>query len=419
MITLPVILPNRRLDFTETGDVLDHQSGSSVGRWSAESSNTVEQNCLIFHDESGSRQVLKAHCSFNAQNQLVVSLVPEDGAVTDKSETTFNGSIQIDDEHDVVYALANGPASDTGQVVVLYGDLALDGPQNLVLRLTGGGQTVITSDASLPLSADQNTDVELAGRDLLVFHATTTNTYGPTAEHRPASIALAGQWKIRPEGIAFECSASGDLTNPDLVLSITGRCKAVAAGLEFHLNDGKAQALFTIEGRHTYDSGTATWSIAVGYSQLADPAQRIKAAVSGKVTHTISAGNQLMIEGALSYQGDGQTGTLDLSIAAEYTFAAGKIVFKANANFGGSHFQYDLQLGGEIALRNGKLVFDVHYSSDNAASIQINYDGSDADFLKNFNVKITRDAAGNVKATIGFTIKVTYLNGVQITQKAA
>src|SRR5205085_3720996 len=115
----------------------------------------------------------------------------------------------------------------------------------------------------------------------------------------------------------------------------------------------------------------------------------------------------------------GKTGTLELAIAAEYTFSAGQIVFKANANWSNSHYQYDLQLSGEVKVRGGKLVFDVQYGSDNTTSLAVNYTGGDSDFLKYFNVKLTRDASGKVKTTVGFSIKVTYINGVQVTEKAA
>lgn len=419
MNTLPVYLPNRRLDFTETGDVLDPNTGASVGRWTAESSNPAEQNCLIFRESSGARQAIKAQYSFNADNQLVVSLATKDGTVEKNSKAVFNGSIQIDDEHDVIYTLADAPASDLAQVVVLYGDLAFDGPTRLALRLTGGGKATITSKASAPLSTERNTNVDLAGHDLLVFHAATTNHFGDKGDSRDASISLAGQWKLLPQGISFECSTGGDLTNPDLVLSLKGRSKAVAAGLEFHLDEGKAEALFTIEGQHTFDAGTASWSLAVGYSQLADPAKRIKASAKGSITHRSAGGNLLTIGGTLSYDGGGKSGTLELAIAAEYTFAAGQIVFKANANWSNSHYQYDLQLSGEIKVRGGKLVFDVHYGSNNVASLTVNYTGGDSDFLKYFNVQLTRDAAGKVKATVDFSIKVTYINGVQVTEKAA
>ncbi|ACB73652.1 hypothetical protein [Opitutus terrae] len=418
MIALPVFLPNRRLDFTATGDVLDPATNQSVGRWSAESSNEPEHNSLVFFDDAGARQVIRVHYGFNDRNQLTVSLLPADGVVTEKSEATFNGWIAIDDEHDVIYSLADGPNSDTGQVIVVYGDLRFDGPKQLVVDMTGGDQTSITSDASVPLAAEQNTDVALAGRDLLVFHASTTNTFGEVTAHRPAEIKFAGQWKLWPEGLRFECSAEGDLKNPDLMLSLKGRCKAVAAGLEFRLKDGDAQALLVVEGKHTYDAGSATWSIAVGYNQLAEPAQRIKASAKGKIMHTSKAGNLLTIEGSLSYQGDGgAAGTLELAIDAEYEFAGGKLVFKAVANWAGSKLSYDLQLGGELTVRGGKLVFDVSYSATNTASVTVNYTGSDDDFLRFFNVSLKRDASGKIKAGVKFGIELSYINGVQVSRK--
>lgn len=420
MIVLPVSLPNRRLDFAETGDVLDHASGQTIGSWGAESSNPAEQNSLIFRDNAGGRQVLRARYAFNGDNQLVVALDPADGAVTTASTATFNGSIAIDDEHDVIYTLASAPATDLAQEVVLYGDLSFDGPSRLVLQLSSGGQTVITSAEAAPFTTGQNTDVTLAGQDLLTYHAVTTNHFGDQTDVRPASIMLAGQWKLWPQGLSFECSASGDLTKPDLVLSLKGRCKAVAAGLEFRLDDGAPQALLTVEGQNTFDAATATWSVAVGYSQLAEPAKRIQAKAQGQLSYTTKQGNQLTIAGALSYSGDGQTaGSLDLSLDAQYTFAGGRIVFKATASRGAAQVQYDLQLGGQIKVRDGTLVFDVQYSSTGTLSIAVNYAGSDADFLKNFNVKITRDATGKVTVGLNFAIKVTYINGVQVVAKAA
>jgi hypothetical protein len=419
MIALPVHLPNRRLSFTETGDVLDLDANKSVGRWSADSSSANERNCLVFHDDTGSRQLIEAHYSFNARNQLVVSLTPSDGDVTKASSTAFNGYINVDDENDVTYIFTDGPDSETGQIVVVFGKLAFDGPSKIVLRMTNGGQTAITSQEASPLSADQNLDVAAAGRDLLVFKASTTNTFGDTTAIRPAEIAFAGKWQLQPDGIAFKCSASGEITNPNLVLSLKGRCKAVAVGLEFRLADGDIQALFAIEGRHIYDVGTASWSIAVGYNQLADPAERIKAAVKGSLRHKTAGGNRLIIEGALTYKGSGKSGTLDLSLDAEYTFAAAKIEFKATASWGASKIQYNLGLTGEIKVKNGSLVFDISYGSTGTLSVEVKYSGSDSDFLKNFNVKLTRDASGKVKANIKFTLEVTYINGVQVTKKAA
>jgi len=124
-----------------------------------------------------------------------------------------------------------------------------------------------------------------------------------------------------------------------------------------------------------------------------------------------------VIAGELSYQGDGgKVGTLALEIDAEYSFAAGKLEFRATANFAGSKVQYDLQLGGDIKVRDGKLVFEVKYSSTGVTSFTVNYQGPDSDFLKFFSVSITRDAAGRVSAAIKFSIELHYVNGVQVSK---
>jgi len=222
---------------------------------------------------------------------------------------------------------------------------------------------------------------------------------------------------LLPDGISFECAADGDLTKPDLVLKLKGRSKAVAAGLEFQLKNGAATALFIVEGQHVFDAGSATWSIAVGFSQLAEPVKRITASAKGKITHTTKKGNELTIAGELSYKSDGgKVGTLALEIDAEYSFAAGKLVFKATADFAGSKVQYDLQLGGEIKVHGGELVFEVKYGSAGTTSITVNYDGPDTDFLKFFNVAITRDASGRVAATVKISIELHYINGVQVSK---
>ncbi len=419
---LKVTFPTCTLLFTETGGVADASDGTALGRWTAESANDAQRNCLIYDLRGALQPALRVHFRFNECNQLVVSVLPADGNVTAATDCTFTGGISIDDEHNVIYSITDGPGHETGQVVVLYGDLDFNGPAKLVLRLAGGGQTGITSDAQSPIGASQNLDVDKAGKDELTFHANTANTYGRTAqtiEHRPASIKLAGRWQLWPQGLAFACSAEGDLSNPSLVLSLKGRCKAVAAGLEFRLTDGDVSALFVVEGQHQFNAGSATWSLAIGYSQLADPKLRVQAAVKGKISYTNTAGNSFTIAGALSYHGDGgSTGELALGIDAEYTFKGGQLLVKASASWAGSKVQYDLQLSGVIKVAGGTLTFEVKYDSSNATSLTVVYAGSDADFLKNFNVSLTRDANGKVKAGISFSLKVTYVNDVPMITQA-
>lgn len=420
MIKLPVTLPGRTLEFLETGAVLDTATQAIAGDWLAESDDTAEQNRLIYTDTTGAPTVIRAHYAFNENNQLTISLDPTDGQVTAAASATFNGRIEIDDQHDVIYHIVAAAGQPPVHAVVVYGDLRFDGPSALAIDLTGGGTTEIVSRAVSPLRPDKNTS-DSGMRDLLVFQAETQNDYGDSLETAEADIRLPGQWKLWPEGISFECAGSGDLAHPNLVLSLKGKCKAVAAGLEFRLDDGAPSALFVVEGAHTFDSGSATWSVAVGYSQLADQTRRLTAKAGGKFTYKTTSGNTLTLSGALSYDSaGGGAGTLALEIDAQYQFAGGQFTFNAVAKTANGVRQYSLQLGGEIKVKNGKLLFNVAFDSSGALGIEINYQGSDADFLKNFNVSIKRDASGKVvKVGFNFTLKVSFVNGKQVVKKAA
>lgn len=419
---LSVATSTRNLLFTDAGTVVDSATGAALGRWSAETSNVAQENCFIY-DLGGTLQpALRVRYQFNASNQLVVAVQKSDGVATADATCIFPGEIAVDDDHDVVYSITNGPGSLTGQSVVVYGDLAFNGPVSLVLQLVGGGQTAITADPLTPLSATQNLDPDKAGNDLMTFNASTTNTYaanGGATENRPATIALAGRWQLAPDGVAFAASVDGDLSNPSLVLNLRGQCKAVAAGLEFRLDDKQITALFVIDGQHRFDGGSAAWELSIGYSQQADPSLRVTATAKGAISYTTAAGNKLTINGTLAYKGDGtaQGGTLTLGIDAEYVFKGGQLFIKANASKAGSTVKYDLQISGKIQVRGGTLVFDVSYDSTNVTTLNVKYAGTDSDFFKNFNVGITTDATGKVTATVSFSLSLTYVNGVQVVAK--
>ncbi|WP_415908109.1 hypothetical protein [Oleiharenicola sp. Vm1] len=426
MITLPVILPHRRLALAEDGSVLDSATQQNVGVWSADALSPDQENFLTVQDGAHTFLV-RARYAFTTANQLTVSLSPQDGTVAQASSATFNGYIEIDDQHDVIYWLlkqAPTAANDgtTGQGFTVYGDLQFASPTQLQVTLAGQGPkvtTVITADPAQPLVPAKNADITRAGLDLLTFHASTQNNFAGAAAPQAAKIAFAGQWDLIPTGLAFNCSASGDLKNPDLTLSLKGACKAVAAGLEFRLNNGDASALFTVAGQHRFDSGSATWSIVVGYTQQANAAAQVKASAKANFKHQSAGGNQLTLTGDLSFTSAGGQSTLALEIQAEYTFKGGQIVFKATANVAGGRLSYDLHLGGQIKVGNGTLTFSVDYGSGNVRSLAVTYQGSDADFLRNFSVEIKTDSAGKVTASVAFTLSVTYVGNVQVVKRTA
>ena len=405
--------------FTEGGSVLNAASGTPAGRWHADSDQPDSQNHLLYDLNGMVQPPLQADYRFNDANQLVVTVRDSNAGVAQTATTTFPGRIHTDDSKDIVYDIFDGSGNATGQSITLYGKLRFDTPFLLVIDLQGGGQAMIrANDTQAPIEANQAASIDAIGADRLDFKASTVNTFllptGQEVRAADADIGFDGQWRLDSDGLKFACDATGDGQDQQVVLGLAGKYKGVSAGLQVTWESaGQVTAQLVVEGAHTFDSGSATWNLAIGYTQLSGQAPAVSAKASGAFSHTTKGGNNFLITGTLNAStSDAGNLALDLSLDATYKFTGGQITFSAVAAFAGSQLTYDLKLAGQLQFLGGKLTFTVDYGSDQSASLEVNYDGSADSFFKYFNLKFTRDASGNISFGINFSIEFTYENGV-------
>ncbi len=229
-----------------------------------------------------------------------------------------------------------------------------------------------------------------------------------------ADLGFDGEWRLDSDGLKFACDATGDGDDKQVVLGVAGKYKAVSAGLQvIWQSSGQVTAQLVIEGQHTFDSGSASWNVAIGYTQLSGQAPAVSAKASGTFDHKTKSGNDFQITGTLdAATSDGGKLALDLDLDATYKFSGGQITFSAVAAYAGSQLTYDLKLAGELQFMGGKLTFNVEYGSDQSAKLEVDYSGSPESFFKYFNLKFTRDANGNISFGVNFSIEFTYQNGV-------
>lgn len=408
--------------FTDGGTVEREEDSVAVGRWHAHADLPKCHNCLLYDLDGVEQKPLKANYKFNENNQLVVTVADDNPAVARTVAEVFPGQIRIDDQRDIEYVLLGSDGNPTGQTITLYGDLRFDTPFRLVIDLANGGQAMIRADdLPMPVEANQavafwNTD----GADRLDFRASTVNRWGGDTDGEthvvPAEIGFDGEWRLEKDGLKFVCSGSGDLAERRVSLGLAGKYKAVSGGLEVVWDSAEgASARLLIEGQHTFDAGSASWTVAIGYTQLADRSRALTARVAGKFTHKTKGGNEFTIAGRLEVESDdGSSLKLDMGLDATYSFKGGKITFAAVVNWGGGQISYDLRLAGTLQFQKGKLTFAVRYGADNTVSLEVNYEGSSESFLKNFGLKFKRDSKGRIQFEVSFRIEFTYVNGVLI-----
>jgi hypothetical protein len=408
--------------FTDGGSVLNAGSGAAAGRWHATSDQPANQNCLLYDLNGIEQPALPANYRFNDANQLVVT-VPQAGnaGAGQAAATTFSGCIRTDDSKNIVYDIFDNSGNATGQSVTLYGALRFDTPFRLVIDMPGGIQAMIrANDDQAPVEANQASPSGI-GADRLDFKASTVNTFttpaGPEVRAIPADVGFDGEWRLDSDGLKFACDATGDQASQQVVLGLGGKYKAVAGGLEVAWQSGgQLSAKLVVEGKHTFDGGSASWNVAIGYTQLSGMSPSLSAKSSGTFTHTDPKGNTFTISGALDAEdSDGNKLTLALEIEAAYTFKEGTITFSAVAGFAGSQLTYDLRLGGQLKFLGGNLTFAIDYGSDQSVDLKVDYQGTSDSFLKYFNLKFSRDNNGNIGFGVNFNIAFAFKNGVLVS----
>jgi hypothetical protein len=417
MITgLKVNLEGEDYFFTETGSVILASTNSAVGRWSSGVEGR-RVNEIAYNLDGVDQSPLKANYAFNDRNQLVVQ-VPKGSGVTAEASYVFPGAIVVDDENDIEYQLLNEQGAPAGQSVYVFGSLRFDSPLQLVIDLVEGRQTMIrSSDSAAPVEADGARSAGSQGRDRLVFKASTTNSFvidgQSVLQVAEADIGFDGRWELGDLGLKFVCTGEVGDDGQAMTFSLSGKYKAVSAGLEVTWNSATGvQGTFVIEGRNEFDSTTSTWKLSVGYTQRKNSATAIVAKAQGKITHKTKGGRDFVIEGKLEVQSGGGAATqIDLGLDVSYEFKDGKITFSAVTQWAGGRLTYELKLGGEIRIGPGTLKFAIRYSSDNTIELDVQYQGDDKSFLKFFQFQLKRDKKGRVDIKVTVRIECTYVNG--------
>jgi hypothetical protein len=343
------------LIFGPEGDVAQVVNGQQLtaGHWRSESAEC--DNCIRFDLNGLQQPPIPCKYRFNEFNQLVAALKKPDGTFTD--EFTFIGFIKVDETGAMVFTLITDEGAVMARNVIVYGNLHFDSSNFLVIDLAGGGSARIRGDGgSASIEALANlSDPHAKAADLLKFHASTVNrlTSGKKKTYL-ANIQLKGNWDIQDNSIVFLAAHE----NGSMKIGFAGKFKGVAAGFAYSPDGGKVG--FVISGAHTWNSGSASWDVLLGYS---------KAHFEG---HLSGAAQQMLPNGAVALTGSmdiaGKDVSFDMNIQARFTWnQANNLIFVADVQTTPGHeLNYDLKLEGTFVFDGATLRFDARVSKTNA-----------------------------------------------------
>jgi hypothetical protein len=409
-------IKGKKYFFSETGAVLDETLSPSTDSWMSTTTVPENRNTLAFTLNGIPQLPLRAHYSFTADNQLVASFFRQENPDLDEdSINPLAGGIRADASLNIVYTLIDSKGKNQAAITV-YGKPVLETPFVLKVVLDGGGEARIVANAKkdAPLEWDKNRQAgEGFGDDLLKFRAITRNDLkligGVGVKYNAASLDFVGIWGMDGSGLFFDVEGG---TGKPLRLYLQGSYKAVSGGLIFSYEKGKAKCALALQGRHTFDQTTATWNLAIGYSQEARNTHTALK-LEGDLKHQMNKGQEFTLSGTLRYEGGtGTAPVVALDLAAEYQFAGGACLIKAVYEVNGQKRSYGLQLSGHIDFRSGKLTYSFAYGSDKTISFEVLYDGTSKDFLNYFSLKVKVDAKGRVSCDFSFRISFVFENGV-------
>jgi hypothetical protein len=409
----------KTISFRPNGDValLDNGQEAVHGSWRGRAENgEPKQNRWRYVLDGIDQPPLTPLYAFTDTNQLQVTLVAGDG----RSEPALLvGGVEIDDQHDIIYRLANDDATPTGQAVVLYGDLSIERDTNsLAVALEGGGQALVTGSSGIAsLEAAQNRIAAFAADDLLRFRASTLNDLdaGGTLEI-PAKLDFAGSWDVQNGQLVFLSKVVGDLSHPDVSIGFSGKLGAVTAGFVYFADAAGTQAAFTIRGQHVWHSSgadtTFNWQSSLGFSD-----KKFAADVRFDASRVAQNGNRLGLKGDLTLkQGDGGTVAMGFSLEAEYAWENNALVFKALVNNTAGGFNYDLMLEGNLKADHGTLTFSIRFTNTPGAeglTIGLNLAGDQNSAIQAISLQL-KISEGSVKLAFEgrFSVKQRFVAGV-------
>jgi hypothetical protein len=393
-----------------------------VGAWRSQSlADDDKDNCIRYDIRGVQQEPVPVQYGFNDSNQLTATIADPSAAseeVGTPVTVTILGQIAIDDLHDIVYKMVDHEGRLTGRQIVIYGSLSFnEAGDKLVIDLVGDGQAEIKGqDPIASIEALRNNNRrEFRGDDLLRFNALTYNDVGgaPFPKSYPAEINLTGEWDIQGGQVVFVSKVKGDPRKPDVVVGLAGRFKGISAGLAYMVDkDGEEQIAFQIEGKHTWNSGDASWSCSLGWSD-----RKFTGKILGDLETKTKSGNRLVMSGSLEIEKDEDAPLqLDLDLKVSYDWKDGNIIFSADVSTENERLNYDLALEGTYKFKSGKLTFAIVYSDrDDArsATVSLAASGNRDDLKWSLSVLLEVDE-DQIDLEIYFSIKVKWENGVRV-----
>jgi hypothetical protein len=415
----PVLtIGGKQLTFGTDGSVTDN-IGASQGTW------TTQQDNLVHYTIGGADQTpLKATWSFDVNNVLSAVFKTADGASAAPS-FGFQGGIEIDDATHLIYFIVDDAGAKTGLKVTLTGTISLTADSsNLSVALAGGGNLTITgADDQQVLTATENTIADFNAQDLLQFAAVTENPVpGQAGVTLPvdAVITFAGKWDIRKDGLVFisevRVPAGGA---PTINIAFAGTLKGVTVGFAYFAGpdvSDNTQMAFSITGQHSFNSGTLDWSSAIGFSGKTFTAS---VEISGQEN---IGNNTLKISGNLNLKDSvGGPLSLKLELSAEYEIDKNGILkITASVDDTSPTPSYDFKLTGTYKYTNLTLTFNIDYTDKagaEALNVNIGIQGNQNSIIQNLSLVLNiAPAAAQLKLTLTFSVKVTFIDGVRVNQ---
>jgi len=399
MLRLPFSFQGTNIAFTAGGIVITVAAAGEmpVGHWKTDTA----ANSIIF-DINGAPATATCCYSFSTpDNQLVVQFRNPDGSLT--AAVMVAGFIQVLDATHTTYTVIDDSGSKTGDVFNVATDsVACDNNRLLFNFSDGSQQTFITGKGLTPIAAGKNAQAGASAKDLLTFAAETTNhtTNGGTIVHA-ANIRLPGTWDVQ-NGLVFQVSGGTGGANP-LNITFVGGFKGISAGF-MYTPAGGGQGVFVVTGQHTWNSGTVSWDVVIGFSQKK---------FTGKLSGAVVLNDGLTISGDFQVSGASGAHNFQLELKVKKTFNnAGMLLLTADVSSVAGAVSYDIGVQGTFNFNGITLTFDVKVASSGTTSVTVSLASSanTHDLMLQLGL-VLKGTGTSPSISFTFTLTMTFQNG--------
>jgi hypothetical protein len=383
------------------------------GSWKSASEGAANR---IQYDFDGAQAEFDLKFSFNQRNQLLAVVPAAANGGADSEPFTFSGQIVIDDNRDIAYVLLNEAGAETGQKIIVYGELALvPGLDKMTIALAGGGQAEIRG--SRPRRNNLHVEPNaVAGQenDQIRFTAATINTIAGKEILTAAKIQFGGHWDVNDKGLYF----SAGLKEGAMKIQFGGTYKGVTAGLEYSAKNGDRDVTFTIQGEHQFKpagggAGSVNWLLKLGLQGT-----KIEAVADLGITNIDEAGRKLTLAGGFRFTKDGQEKpTMDLNLQAAYEMQDGKLAFRADLQSNGGRLSYHLMLQGDYKVRGTQVNFLIKLGQEESGEQKLEFSlgtTGDSDVKAHLNAVLRRSPSGETSLDLNFDISVRWVDGAPV-----